>query len=160
MIPFLYMVSYDSQPEGARFDSGIHDQRSYQLGMIYAFAEMVGSGVKRLALRPTLTGDQFERIIREVRLIAEEYSLVLHVDRDFLETRLFNPEYTRGKMVIHLAAERATIDEYEALKERKRGHLEAGTLTEEVELEIARGLGRLLSYSDESIRHLLEKLRF
>ena len=154
------MVSDDSQPEGARFDSGVLDQRSYQLGMIYAFAEMVGSGVKRLALSPALTEDQFERIIQEVRLIAEEYNLVLHVDRDFLETRLLNPEYTRGKMVIHLAAERATIDEYEALKERKRGHLEAGTLTEEVELEIARGLGRLLSYSDESIRHLLEKLRF
>jgi len=160
LIPFLYMVSDDSQPEGARFDSGVLDQRSYQLGMIYAFAEMVGSGVKRLALSPALTEDQFEGIIQEVRLIAEEYNLVLHVDRDFLETRLFNPEYTRGKMVIHLAAERATIDEYEALKERRRGHLEAGTLTEEAELEIARGLDRLLSYSDESIRHLLEKLRF
>ena len=154
------MVSDDSQPEGARFDSGVLDQRSYLLGMIYAFAEMVGSGVKRLALSPALTGDQFEDIIREVRLITEEYNLVLHVDHDFLETKLFNPEYTRGKMVIHLAAERATIDEYEALKERKRGHLEAGTLTEEAELKIARGLGRLLSYSDESIRHLLEKLRF
>ncbi len=108
------MVSDDSQPEGARFDSGVLDQRSYQLGMIYAFAEMVVSGVKRLALSPALTGDQFEDIIREVRLITEEYNLVLHVDHDFLETKLFNPEYTRGKMVIHLAAERATIDEYEA----------------------------------------------
>jgi hypothetical protein len=82
------------------------------------------------------------------------------VDRDFLETRLFNPGYTRGKMVIHLAAERATIDEYEALKERKRGHLEAGTLTEEVELEIARGLGHLLSYSHESIQSLIERPGF
>ena len=156
----MYMVADGTPPEGARFDSGVLDQRSYQLGMIYAFAEMVGSGVKRLALSPALTEDQFERIIQEVRLIAEEYNLVLHVDRDFLETRLFNPEYTKGKMVIHLAAEGATIDEYEALKERRRGHLEAGTLTEEAELEIARGLGRLLSYSDESIQSLLEKPRF
>ncbi len=154
------MVVDDIPPEGARFDSGVLDQRSYQLGMIYAFAEMVGSGVKRLALSPALTEDQFERIIQEVRLIAEEYNLVLHVDRDFLETRLFNPEYTSGKTVIHLVAERATIDEYEVLKERKRGHLEAGNLTEEAELEIARGLGRLLSYSEESIQSLLERPRF
>jgi hypothetical protein len=154
------MVADDAPPEGARFDNGVLDQRSYQLGMIYAFAEMVGSGVKNLALSPALTEDQFEDIIHEVRLIAEEYNLVLHVDRDFLETRLFNPEYTRGKIVIHLAAEKATIDEYESLKERKRRHLESGTLTEETELEIARGLGRLLSYSEESIRHLLEKPRF
>jgi hypothetical protein len=49
------MVIDDTPPEGARFDSGALDQRSYQLGMIYAFAEMVGSGVKRLALSPALT---------------------------------------------------------------------------------------------------------
>ena len=156
----MHMVTDGTPAGGARFDSGVLDQRSYQLGMIYAFAEMVGSGVKRLALSPALTEDQFEDIIREVQLIAEEYNLVLHEDRDFLETRLFNPEYTKSKMVIHLVAERTTIDEYESLKERKRGHLEAGTLTEEAELEIARGLGLLLSYSEESIRHLLEKPRF
>ena len=62
--------------------------------------------------------------------------------------------------MIHLAAEGATIEEYEALKEMRRGHLEAGTLTDEAELEIARGLGRLLSYSEESIKSLLEKPRF
>jgi hypothetical protein len=154
------MVTDGTPAGGDRFDSGVLDQRSYQLGMVYAFAEMVGSGVKRLALSPALTEDQFEDIIEDVRLIAEEYGLVLHVDRDFLETKLFNPEYTRGKNVIHLAAERATIDEYEALKERKRGHLVAGTLTEEADLEIAQGLGSLLSYSEESIQSLLEKPRF
>ena len=156
----MYMASDVAPPEGDRFDSGVLDQRSYQLGMIYAFAEMVGSGVKRLALSPALTEDQLERIIQEVRLIAEEYNLVLHVDRDFLETRLFNPEYTRGKIVIHMAADIVTIDEYEALKAMRGGHLEAGTLTEEAELEIARGLGRLLSYSEEAIQSLLEKPRF
>lgn len=156
----MRMVTDGTPTGGDRFDSGALDQRSYQLGMVYAFAEMVGSGVKRLALSPALTEDQFEDIMEDVRLIAEEYGLVLHVDRDFLETRLFNPEYTRGKIVIHLAAERATIDEYEALKEGKRGHLVAGTLTEEADLEIARGLGRLLSYSEESIQSLLEKPRF
>jgi hypothetical protein len=156
----MRMVTCGTPAGGDRFDSGVLDQRSYQLGMVYAFAEMVGSGVKRLALSPALTEDQFEDIVEDVRLIAEEYGLVLHVDRDFLETKLFSPEYTRGKIVIHLAAERATIDEYEALKERKRGNLVAGTLTEEADLEIARGLGRLLSYSEESVQSLLEKPRF
>jgi hypothetical protein len=156
----MRMVTDGTPAGGDRFDSGVLDQRSYQLGMVYAFAEMVGSGVKRLALSPALTEDQFEDIVEDVRLIAEEYGLVLHVDRDFLETKLFSPEYTRGKIVIHLAAERATIDEYEALKERKRGNLVAGTLTEEADLEIARGLGRLLSYSEESVQSLLEKPRF
>ena len=154
------MVTDKNLPEGARFDSGVLDQRSYHLGMIYAFSEMVGSGVKRLALSPALTEDQFEAIIQDVQLIAEDFNLILHVDHDFLETKLFNPEYTRGKIVIHMVVERTTMDEYEALKERKSRHLETGTLTEEVELEIARDLGNLLSYSDETIRHLLENPRF
>jgi hypothetical protein len=79
------------------------------------------------------------------------------VDDDFLETRLFDPEHTRGKRVIHIASEQATIDEYKALREEKRRCAEEGTLTDEVEIEIARGLGRLLSYSDEAIEKLLSR---
>ncbi len=142
------------------FDSSALDQRSYQLGMIYAFAEIVGSGCKRLALSPTLTVEEFDAIWEDVRLIAEEYGLTLDVDDDFLTTRLFNPEYTRGKWVIHMVTEQGTIDEYRRLKELKRRSLEAGHLTEEVELELAWGLGRLLSYSDEAIKGLLAEPRF
>jgi len=142
------------------FDSNALDQRSYQLGMIYAFAEIVGSGCKRLALSPTLTEDQFDAIWDDLKLIVEEYSLVLEIDDDFLVTRLFNPEYTRGKRVIHIAAEKATLDEYGRLKELRRRSIEGGVLTDEVELELAWGLGKLLSYSDEAIRGLLAEPRF
>jgi hypothetical protein len=109
------------------FDSRVLDQRSYQLGMIYAFAEIVGSGCKRLALSPTLTEEQFEAIWDDVKLIAEEYSLTL---------------------------------EYGRLKELGRRSLAGGVLTEDVELELAWGLGRLLSYSDEAIKSLLDNPRF
>jgi len=142
------------------FDSSVLDQRSYQLGMIYAFAEIVSSGCKRLALSPTLTEEQFDAIWDDVKLIAEEYSLTLNIDDDFLVTRLFNPEYTMGKRVIHIAAEQATLDEYGRLKELRSRSLAGGVLTEDVELELAWGLGRLLSYSDESIRGLLDTPRF
>ncbi len=142
------------------FDSSSLEQRSYQLGMIYAFAEIVGSGCKRLALSPSLTVEQFDAIWDDVRLIAEEYGLTLDVDDDFLVTRLFNPEYTTGKRVIHIAAERATLEEYGRLKELRRRSLEGGVLTEEVERELAWGLGRLLSYSDEAIRGLMAEPRF
>ncbi len=148
------------ESERLAFDSSALDQRSYQLGMIYAFAEIVGSGCKSLALSPSLTAEQFDAIWDDVRLIAEEYSLILDVDDAFLVTRLFNPEYTRGKRVIHIVAERATLDEYKRLKELKMRSLEGGVLTEGVELELAWGLGRLLSYSDKAIRGLLVEPRF
>jgi len=149
-----------STREEAKFDSSHLDAPSYHLGMIYAFAEAVASGCKRLALSPPMTEEQLDSIIDQVRLIAREYDLVLDVDNNFLTTKLFNPAYTRGKRVIHMAAEQATIDEYKALKDFKRRHVEAGTLTEDLEEEIAWKLGRLLSYSDEAITLLMKKPRF
>ena len=52
----------------------------------------------------------------------------------------------------HIVAEQGTINEYRRLKELKRRSQEDGPLTEEMEL--AWGLGRLLSYSDEAIKGL------
>jgi len=149
-----------SAPERAKFDPSVLDARSYHLGMIYAFAEAVASGCKRLALSPAMTRSQLKEVIDQARLIAGEYGLLMEVDDDFLTTKLFNPEYTRGKYVIHIAAEQTTLDEYTALKEYRRRHVEAGTLTEDIEVEIAWKLGRLLSYSDIAIEGLLRNPRF
>ncbi len=144
----------------ARFDSGKLDRCSYNLGMIYAFAEVVGSGVKRLGLSPPLTEDEYMDVIDDTRLIADEYGVTLHTDRGFLETLLFNPEFIRGRIVIHLADSKETLEEYLRLKERKRRLEETGKLTRVEEEEIARGLGKLLSYSEEAVERLLEKPRF
>lgn len=133
------------------------DWRSHQLGAIAAFAEVVDNGCKRLALSSPMTGEQFDSVIEDIREIAAKRDLILHVDDDFLETILFDHEPIRGKTVIHIVAEQATVDEYLGLKEKKRGHVEAGTLTDDVEHEVAWGLGRLLSYNDDSIKRLLRK---
>ncbi|MGD2200916.1 MAG: hypothetical protein PVJ38_04705 [Candidatus Bathyarchaeota archaeon] len=148
-----------SQSESGFDPSGL-DRRSYNLGMIYAFVEVVASGCKRLALSPALTCEEFEEIWEDAVIIAREYGVLLEVDESFLTTRLFNPRYTEDKNVIHIAAERETLEEYRGLKELKRSYIEKGGLTEEAELEIAWGLGRLLSYSDEAIEGLLERPRF
>ena len=133
------------------------DWRSHQLGAMTAFAEVVENGCKRLALSSPMTGEQFDSVIEDIREIAGKRNLVLYVDDEFLETVLFDHEPIRGKTVIHIVAEQATVDEYLGLKEKKRMHAEAGTLTDDVEHEVAWGLGRLLSYDDDSIKRLLKK---
>ena len=133
------------------------DWRSHQLGAIAAFAEVVDNGCKRLALSSPMTGEQFASVIEDIREIAAKRDLILHVDDEFLETVLFDHEPIKGKTVIHIVAEQATVDEYLGLKEKKRRQGETGTLSEEVELEIAWDLGRLLSYDDDSIKRLLKK---
>jgi len=104
-----------------------------------------------------MTGEQFDSVIEDIREIAGKRNLVLYVDDEFLETVLFDYEPIRGKTVIHIVAKQATVDEYLGLKEKKRKHAEAGTLTDDVEHEVAWGLGRLLSYDDDSIKRLLKK---
>ena len=133
------------------------DWRSYQLGVISAFAEVVDNGCKRLALSSPMTRVQFDSVIEDAQEIAANRDLILHVDDDFLETILFDHEPIRGKTVIHIVSEQAIVDEYLGLKEKKRRHAEAGTLTDDVEHEVAWGLGRLLSYDDNSIKRLLKK---
>jgi len=75
-------------------------------------------------------------------------------DGDFLTTRLFNPKYTRGKIVVLFAHDEGVLREYDALKDLK---LRVGNA---VETEVAMRFGRLLSYDDETIDRLIRKPRF
>jgi hypothetical protein len=132
---------------------------SYHLGMIYAFAEVVGSGVKPLALSPPLTREEYARLKGPIRLMADEYGVHLLVDEDFLITKLFNPAFTDGKVVVHMVKDTSIIERYKGLKELKVRRRREGSL-DEVEDEIARCLGRLLGYDEATIEELLEKPRF
>ena len=143
-----------------RFDTSKLDKQTFDLGMIYAFTECVASGVKKIGLSPPQTEKELESIIEDVKLITGEYSVTYFVDHDFLETLLFNPEYTRGKIVIHLAENLKAVQDYKALREEKNKHVKNGTLTKKVEETIAWRLGKLLSYSDEAIKNLLSNPRF
>ena len=135
------------------------DLDSYHLGMIYAFAEIAGSGVKPLALSPPMMREEYDRLKEPIRLMADEYKVHLLIDEDFLTTKLFNPAFTEGKVVVHMAKEVSTLDRYKALKEmkvRKRREGKRG----EAEEEIAVGLGLLLGYDKGTIADLLKNPRF
>ena len=132
---------------------------SYHLGMIYAFAEVVGSGVKPLALSPPMTREEHNRIKNPISIMAEEYNIHTLVDEDFLTTKLFNPAFTEGKVVIHFAKDPSILDRYKKLKELKGRKRREGKLPE-AEDEIARELGRILGYDEETIEGLLRKPRF
>lgn len=135
------------------------DRDSYHLGMIYAFAEVVGSGVKPLALSPPLTREEYIRLRNPIQVITEEYNVHTLVDEDFITTKLFNPTFTEGKVVIHFAKEASILDRYRRLKELKARRQRDGKLGE-AEDEIARELGGILGYDEPTIEGLLRKPRF
>ena len=132
---------------------------SYHLGMIYAFSEVVGSGVKPLALSPPFTPEEYHRLKKPIEEIAKEYGVHTLVDEDFLTTRLFNSAFTDGKVVVHFAKDPAILDRYVKLKALKARRIKEGKLPESEEM-IARELGSILGYDEETINELLRKPRF
>ena len=130
------------------------DLDSYNLGIVYAFAEVVAAGCKRLALSAPLSPEEYARLRKPIEHIAKENGVIVQADNDFLVTRLFNPAFTEGKIVVHIIRDKSVLDEYQLLKTlKKRG--QPGD-----EEKVARGLGRLLSYDEGTIEELLRKPKF
>jgi len=130
------------------------DQRSYRLGSIGAFAEMVDAGVKRLALSAALEPGEMDALVEEAERIARDHKVELFRETDFLVTDLFSAELTEGKHVL-LIYRGDTRQEYMEIKEEKLRLEGLGQYEGEARREIARRFGALLSYSDERIASLL-----
>ena len=132
------------------------DERSYQLGVIGAFAEVVGLGVKRLALSSPMSPEDMDALIDEAEKIIARNNALSYRETDFLVTDLFPEEITVGKHVI-LIYNDPVKDEYMAIKERKQKLIDEGGYQGEERKEIAREMGRLLSYPEERIERMLSE---
>jgi hypothetical protein len=145
--------SEQEQDQGQNTEASI-DQRSYRLGSIGAFAEMVGAGVKSLALSAPMDPAEMDALIEDATRIAADHGVNAYRETDFLVTDLFPSELTDGKHVLLICTE-STYQEYLALKTLKHELVEAGEYRNQPREEIARGFGELLSYSEEKIDALL-----
>ena len=145
------------KPEGMNPHPGSTiDKRSYNLGAIGAFAEMVGADVKKLGLSSPLTPKEMDVLIDDAKSIAERNGAKIYCEEDFLVTDLFPKELTQDKHVL-LIYTGSTKDDYFALKSKKRKLVETGKYKGAAREAIARGMGKLLSYSDRKIDSLLKK---
>ena len=132
------------------------DQRSFRLGSIAAFAEMVDAGVKKLALSAAVDPAEMDEMVEEAMRIAGDQNVEIFRETDFLVTDLFSISLTEGKHVL-LIYRGETRKEYMDLKAAKLRLEDEGRYEGEARLEIARKFGALLSYSDEKINALLRQ---
>jgi hypothetical protein len=132
------------------------DQRSYNLGNIGAFAEVVAVGVKKLSLSPALTPEEMDALIEEAEKIVERNGAQCFLEKDFLVTDLFPEEVTNGKHVLFIYLD-PVKEEYMALKAEKEALIAEGKYEGEARKEIARKMGRLLSYPEERIESMLSR---
>jgi len=130
------------------------DSRSYNLGVIGAFAEVVDIGIKNLALSAPLEPDEMDALIDEARIIATKNHVEIYREVDFLVTDLFPAEITHGKHVL-LIYKGSIKQEYINLKEKKKQLVQLKKYKGEARTQIARTFGKLLSYPDKRINELL-----
>ncbi|MFC1530478.1 hypothetical protein ACFL6R_07175, partial [Gemmatimonadota bacterium] len=128
--------------------------RSWHLGSIACFSEMAVVGVKRIGLSAAMPPEEMDLLFEEAERTATQYGAEIWRERDFLVTDLFSESLTEGKHVLFLYTG-DTLQEYLDLKADKQRLIDRDAYTGEARREIARRMGRLLSYPEESIERML-----
>ena len=131
------------------------DQRSYKLGSFGAFVEMVGVGVKTLALSAATSPDEMDALVGEAQRIAKEEGVMIYRETDLIVTDLFPADVALGKHVL-LIYKDTTLDRYLALKQQKAELINSGAYTAKARKDIARQFGKLLSYPDVIIEEKIK----
>ena len=132
------------------------DLLSFMAGTNLAFSEAVGLGVKKLALSSPYSPEQLDVMMEVTRYTSERFGTVYLPEPDLLESKLFPRDIARGKTVVLIAHDQSVLDEYMELK-RLREESDSKGNPEDMELEIARMFGRLLSYDEVGIEGLIAK---
>lgn len=132
------------------------DDRSYQLGILGGFSEVVRLGVKKLALSEVLSPDEMDAMMEDARIIAERNEVQMWRETEFLVTDLYPADVAVGKHVL-LIYTGDTLEEYLQLKADKQALVASGNYTGQAREKIARRFGHLLSYPDSVIDELIDK---
>lgn len=157
LLSALLLMAFEPAPLSAKHPAAGAKQiaqYSYRLGNLAAFAEMVGVGVKKLALGTPMLPTEMDAFMRDAQRVAKEQRVQIYCEPDLLVTDLFPASITAGKQVL-LIYKGSTLDEYLALKQRKAALVQAGAYSGKAREEIAREFGKLLSYPDATLDRML-----
>ena len=132
------------------------DQRSYNLGILGGFSEVVRLGVKKLALSEVMAPAEMDAMMDDAIVIAKRNEVQMYRETELIVTDLYPADVALGKHVL-LIYTGNTLDEYRTLKADKATLVATGKYTGAAREEIARRFGRLLSYPENIITDLIEK---
>lgn len=133
------------------------DRISFQLGMINCFVEMVACGVKKLALSPPVSPEDYEKIKDSSEKIVKGFGIKFYLEKSLMVTGLQSAEFTRGKWSILYYDDDEVLNQYLSLKEKKQELEKLNKYDKKAEEEISRAFMRLLSYPEEKIEEKLSK---
>lgn len=132
------------------------DERSYNLGIIGGFSEVVRLGIKTLALSEVLPPDDMDGMMDDVAVIADRNGVKIWREPALIVTDLYPADVASGKDVL-LIYTGDTLERYQALKAEKAALVAENRYSGAAREDIARRFGRLLSYPEAVIDDLLKK---
>jgi len=133
------------------------DRLSFEIGMINCFVEMVACGVKKLAISPPVTPEDYEMIKEESERIVSGFGIKSFLEKSLMVTDLQSPEFTKGKWSVLYYENDDVLETYHTLKKNKEKLEAAGAYTEDARKHISREFMRLLSYPEDKINEKLSK---
>lgn len=138
------------------------DAYSYHCGVMDAFCEVVGAGVKQLALsHPFSSLEEMQQYLPYAEQLCKTYHIEYYPESSLLITDLFPASMNKGKHNILFFKEHTVLETYLHLKEQKAVLVKQKQYENEARKEIALAFGKLLSYDESScldkILHNTEK---
>jgi hypothetical protein len=133
------------------------DQVSFNLGVIFAFAEMVAIDVKKMAFSLPFLPEEYDRLAKDAKKIAKGEGVKMKLEKRILATDLFPEEFTRGKWVFIIYKYPEVLKSYLHLKSKKEQLIKENNYKGKERKAIAVGLGKLLSYKMDAIREKLNE---
>ena len=135
------------------------DAYSYSLGVIDCFCEMVSAGLKKLAMsHPCATRKERDSYLDDVKKLCEKYDVKYYPEDEPFLTDLFPEELNKDKFNYLFYRTDDVLEHYLALKREQKSLMEQGTYTRQERYRVALEFGRLLSYPDEGIERLIQKV--
>ena len=102
-----------------RFDG--FDERSFHLGMIEAFCEMVARGVKPLAFSPVLESEEWQTLQPYAEQTAARFAVHSFAEPELFAGDLADADSLKGKIVVLYYKDEAVLKEYLAIKQDAAG---------------------------------------
>jgi hypothetical protein len=134
----------------------LFDRIPFQLGVIFAFAEMVAIDVKKMAFSLPFLPQEYHHLIGDAKKIAKEQGVKIKLEKHIITTDLFPEEFTRGKWVFIIYKYPEVLQNYLHLKSKKEQLIKGKRYKGKERKAVAIGLGKLLSYKMNLIREKLK----
>lgn len=131
------------------------DRISFELGMINCFVEMVACGVKKMAISPPLTPDDYKLVGPLSDKMVRAFGIKSHQEKSLLITDLQTEDFTEGKWAILYYKDDSILEAYFSLKQRKQELESKDKYDKANRKDISREFMRLLSYPENIIAQKL-----